>query len=180
MLQFQQQGDLSAFEQLFQRHRDPLFGFLLRLSANEAVAEDGSQQTWLRVVETARRGGYSANAAGFQTWLFTLARNWYIDEHVRRHESSRSITTDRVNEIADRRQSDDDEHENASHDTTALNETLLTLPFEQREVIVLWAYGFPMKQVADLTGAPLDTVISRKKYALQRLRKQLAEPAAVK
>ena len=54
MLSFQQEGDLAAFEELFRRHKDMLLRFLIRLSANHAIAEDVSQQAWLKAIDVAR------------------------------------------------------------------------------------------------------------------------------
>ena len=41
------------------------------------------------------------------------------------------------------------------------------LPVEQYEVIALWMQGFSLTEVAEITGAPWHTVVSRKTYALR-------------
>jgi len=52
------------------------------------------------------------------------------------------------------------------------------LPVEQRQVVALWADGMRIGAIATLTAAPRDTVLSRKKYALAKLRVMLHERAA--
>ena len=57
-----------------------------------------------------------------------------------------------------------------------LQEALLALPVEQREVFVLREQaGVPFKEIAELLGVNENTVKSRMRYALQGLRKSLAE-----
>jgi DNA-directed RNA polymerase specialized sigma24 family protein len=59
-----------------------------------------------------------------------------------------------------------------------LYKALRRLPLEQRQVVVLWADGMRIGAIAALTAAPRDTVLSRKKYALAKLRVMLHERAA--
>jgi RNA polymerase sigma-70 factor (ECF subfamily) len=89
MQRFQDAHDQAAFAELFARNRDPLFRFLVRMSGSEQVAEDLSQHAWMRLIELARARRYDPGSqASFRTFLFTLARNRYIDEHVRKLEAT--------------------------------------------------------------------------------------------
>jgi RNA polymerase sigma factor (sigma-70 family) len=84
MLRFQEQGELSAFETLFNRHRAHLLRYLRKLAHSADVAEEISQQTWLKVIEAARTAKYNPDLRNtFGTWLYTLARNHYVDRYVR-------------------------------------------------------------------------------------------------
>lgn len=176
MLRFQEDGDVHAFETLFGRHKDAFVTFLWRLAGSEAVAEDISQHCWLRIVEVARRRGYRPDSgASFRTFLYTLGRNRYIDACCR----SRATRTQSFDDEDDARAgalagdpaaAEFEAGERASLVTRALG----VLPPEQREVIALWAGDFTIEQIARMTGAPRDTVLSRKKYALARLRKAFA------
>jgi len=175
MRRFQERGDPAAFEAVFQRHKLGLFRFLIRLSGSATVAEEVSQQTWLEVVELAREGRYRP-AASFGTTLYCLARNRWMDDYVRRHEATRTTPLDDPeaaveelpatdtdpNELLARRESE-----------AAVTEALASLPSEQREVIALWMQGFELVEVARITGAPWHTVVSRKRYALDKLRRTL-------
>jgi len=94
MFRFQRDHDYQAFEELFGRHKDVLLRFLARLLGDIATAHDASQQTWLKVIEVARRQDYLAQPdARFRTWLLTLARNHAIDEYQRKFESLRPYRT---------------------------------------------------------------------------------------
>ena len=58
----------------------------------------------------------------------------------------------------------------------ALAESVEALPEEQRMVFVLQELeGMTFKEIAEMTGVSINTFISRKRYAVQYLRKQLKE-----
>ena len=175
MLSFQRERNYAAFEELFGRHKDALFRYLLRLAGHRPTAEDASQQTWLKVIDVARAGGYEERpAVAFRTWIFTLARNHFIDHYKRSFAETRSVP------LPD----DDDSPGSGPPDLIETAETnrelrraMLTLPFEQRDVLSLWAAGVEIDHIAAMTGAPRETVLSRKKYAISKLRSAIAPTA---
>ncbi|MFZ3205651.1 MAG: sigma-70 family RNA polymerase sigma factor, partial [Pseudomonas sp.] len=66
-----------------------------------------------------------------------------------------------------------------SRDQERLQAALDDLPAEQREVFLLRAHGdLELHEIAELTRTPAETVKSRLRYALQKLRRLLADPAA--
>jgi RNA polymerase sigma factor (sigma-70 family) len=181
MSRFQRDRDLAAFERLFARHKDALFRFLLRLVANPAAAEDASQQTWLKVIEVARNGSWqNKRNAAFRTWLFTLARNHVIDEHKRKFAVSRTVPLPE-GELpegsigVDRQARDPAEQAVQEQLARRVQAAMVALPFEQREVLALWAVGIDPSEIATITSAPRETVLSRKKYALAKLRAALGD-----
>ncbi|MBK6673287.1 MAG: sigma-70 family RNA polymerase sigma factor [Proteobacteria bacterium] len=176
MLSFQQKGDMAAFRALFSRHRDPLLAYLRRVSGHPDVAEDVSQQAWLRLVETAQRGSYrSSPGASFRTFLFTLARNYYVDKHVRAHQHSRTTALEtRHEDSLPAVDPSPDMLAVVSQSSDALDLALRELPAEQRDVVALWSLDIDIDTIATIVQAPRDTVISRKKYALVKLRHALS------
>jgi RNA polymerase sigma-70 factor, ECF subfamily len=175
MLRFQRTQDHAAFERLLLRHKDGLLRFLVRLTGERAMAEDASQQTWLKVIDVARQGAYDAESGStFRTWLFTLARNHFIDEYRRKAEHARRAPLEPGvhDEVAARLATPPNPSDVLQEKQLAeqLHRALLCLPFEQREVIALWAAGFDLETMVAMIGAPRDTLLSRKKYALARLR----------
>jgi len=69
-------GDATAFEALYRRHRGPLYRFLLRQVANASTAEELFQDVWMRVVNSRTR--YEARAK-FTSWMYTIAHNRLMD-----------------------------------------------------------------------------------------------------
>jgi RNA polymerase sigma-70 factor (ECF subfamily) len=173
-------GDARAFELLVQRHRAPVFNFILRFAGQRARAEDILQETWLKVV----RGAVSYEAkAKFTTWLYTVARNLCVDSS--RKESYRQTDSldaqDQVDGQAPIERAADG-HVNPERDAhharvrPLLEKALAALPAEQREVFVLREYsGIPFKDIAHVTGVPENTVKSRMRYALEGLRRSLLQ-----
>ena len=77
-------GDMQAFDELYTRHRQPLFNFILRLLQDAALAEDVFQETYMRVLENADR---FKPRSKFSTYLYTIAHNLCMDE-LRRQSTS--------------------------------------------------------------------------------------------
>jgi RNA polymerase sigma factor (sigma-70 family) len=184
MNRFQRELDYSAFEQLFRRQKDDLWRFLLRLVRDRAAADDASQQAWLKVIEVAHRGGYRARSgAVFRAWLFTMARNLVIDEHHRKFAAARTVpfeeysAEDPLGYLGHMHAAPDDPAESASREQIAerLHAAILQLPREQREVIALWAAGIDPASIAATARAPRETVFSRRKYAIAKLRSSLRD-----
>ena len=75
-------GDLDAFEQLYSRHKDPVYRYLLRLSGHAETAEDVFQEVWGKIIKA--RSSYRPTAK-FTTFLYRVAHNCFID-HVRRNK----------------------------------------------------------------------------------------------
>lgn len=67
-------GSVQAFDVLYERYRQPLFGFLLRLSGQRPLAEDLFQNTWLKLARGAAR---LEPGTELKAWLFSVARNEY-------------------------------------------------------------------------------------------------------
>jgi RNA polymerase sigma-70 factor, ECF subfamily len=178
MLRFQRDGDWTALERLFERNREALLRFLTRLSRNRAVAEDVAQQTWLKVIDVASQGAFAAaSGVAFRTWLCTLARNHFIDEYRRKFAAARSVPlpADLGATLAESHRVEPDPAEplDERQRNARLHRALQRLPLEQRRVVALWADGVRIGAIAALTQAPRDTVLSRKKYALAKLRVML-------
>jgi RNA polymerase sigma-70 factor (ECF subfamily) len=171
-------GDGAAFEALLSRHKDPLYSFLVAMVKDEAAASDIFQETCIKVFRNLEN--YSEEGK-FKPWLFRMASNLAMD-HFRRNAA-----LPRFEQVEDF--CGDDEH--PARETTAqgeepgeilLSETdkalvaaaLDALPPEQKEVVLLREYsGLSFKEVAEITNAPLGTVLARMSRAVKKLRKSL-------
>lgn len=74
-------GDLSAFESLVDRYKQPVLGVVYRIVRDPDEAEDIAQNVFIQVFKSAHR--YRVEAR-FSTWLFTIARNLSLNELRRR------------------------------------------------------------------------------------------------
>ncbi len=177
-------GDARAFEVLVRRHRTPVFNFILRFTGHRARAEDVLQETWLKVVRSASE--YEAKAK-FTTWVYTIARNLCVDsarkESYRQTASLEASATgaegDEGRPLGESLPDEGVSPERGAYNARVrplLERALAGLPEEQREVFVLREYsGIPFKEIAEVTGVSENTVKSRMRYALEGLRRRLAE-----
>lgn len=177
-------GDARAFSTLVQRHRGPVYNFILRYVGHRQRAEDVLQETWLKVV---RNSSEWQPKARFTTWVYTIARNLCVDSA--RKESFRkvdSLDAPASHDESDGRTKGDlvaDERaqtpDRAAHNVRLrpmIEKALEGLPAEQREVFLLREYqGIGFKEIAEVTGVNENTVKSRMRYALEGLRKRLGE-----
>ena len=187
-------GDVRAFDLLYDRYRLPVYGFLVRLLGDRALADDVHQDLWLQVIE---RGGDFRAGGNVRTWLFTLARSRALDR-LRRdavRDGSRGRDRDaragRGDPNAARGAYTSGGHalqanaEDAAATPPDLQEqarlqgeravllqgALAQLPEDQRSVFLLREEGeLSLPEAAAVLGIPYETAKSRYRYALARLR----------
>jgi len=174
-------GDVRAFEQLLRRHKKPVFNFLWRQVGDRALAEELLQEVFLRVIKSAST--YQEQAK-FTTWLYTIARNLCVDA-ARRAGHRRTLSLDAPQGGDPERTLGDgvaDPSGNPSQQAMSrelresIERAIAALPEEQREVFLMRERsGLPFKEIASIVGVPENTVKSRMRYALERLREALAE-----
>lgn len=181
-----QEGDVRAFEVLLTRHRKPVFNFILRFVGSRELAEDLLQETFLRVIKGAAR--YERKAK-FTTWLYTIARNLCVDQSRRaKHRKAQSLDAPMSKSGESGTLLDVVPGTNMPSDRVAvskelhgkIHQALENLSEEQREVFLMREFlDMPFKQIADVVGVPENTVKSRMRYALEKLRLELDEYRAL-
>lgn len=170
-------GDVMAFEALLDRHRRGVFRFLCRFVGDAARADDLAQDCWLRFIGAAPRW---KDGGRFRTWLYAVARNLATDAarraRFREHRSLDALTADgRCSGGALDPPSGTPEGDVLLR--AALEGAIALLPEEQREVFLLREVeGITFAEIAEVTGAPVPTVKSRMRYALEALRTSLEDP----
>jgi RNA polymerase sigma-70 factor (ECF subfamily) len=177
LLRRYRQGDAAAFAQLYERHRLGLFRFLLGLCGDHALAEEVFQDTWMSLI---RSQSEQRDAVLFKTWLYQIGRNRLIDAWRKhgRHQAEHAEYDEQQHAVPDT-QPGPEQQLRLSRDQQRLQAALADLPVEQREVFLLRAHGdLELAEIAELTQMPAETVKSRLRYALQKLRRLLADPAA--
>jgi RNA polymerase sigma-70 factor (ECF subfamily) len=171
-------GDVAAFEALLDRHGMGVQRFLTRLLQDRARADDLSQECWLRFIGAVPR--WSEERGRLKPWLYTVARNLAADEARRgvhrRQESRMAADRGEPSMLDPRRSARSPEDAVADGQLrSALEAAIASLPPEQREVFLLREYeGVPFADIAEITGAPVPTVKSRMRYALEALRRALS------
>jgi len=169
----------SELERTMRSERKRLLDFIRRRVRNQSDAEDILQDVFYQLVTS-----YSVTEPieRLTSWLFTVARNKIIDWYrKRRPESLPAEAGDpdsplNLEEILfDPRQNPDEVYAR-SLVWSELADALDELPEEQKEVFVMHELeGKSFKEIAEITGEPINTLLSRKRYAVLYLREELQE-----
>ncbi len=165
----------GEFEDRALEHLDAVHRMAMQLTRRPDEAADLVQETYLRAIRSC--GSFEERGAGMRAWLFTIAHNVFMS---RRKRESRAPSA--VGEFyeADERQGAPDEPPPAwdlasldwEHVDDRLKKAIGELSVEHREVLLLWGVeGMKYREIADVLGMPIGTVMSR----LHRARKILAD-----
>lgn len=163
-------GDAGAFDRLYQRYRKSLFRYLVHSGSGTAEAEDIYHEAWSRIIHASRpfiEGSFSA-------YLFRIARNIRID---RLRRNRLQLVTDE--EVLGAQPSPDPPAEQQRHLQDCgerLVRELDQLPGDQRDAFLLKEEtGLTLEQIAGLVNVGRETIKSRLRYALNRLRAALED-----
>ena len=153
-----------------------LFSFIRKRVSNEADAEDVLQDVFYQFI------GHKEPVEQVTAWLFKVARNKITDrERKKKPESLEDLTIEEDGEelfnwselLFDKGNHPEREYLRSLFWET-LNEALMELPAEQREAFILHELeGMPFNIMAEKTGETVNTLISRKRYAILHLRERL-------
>ncbi len=173
-------GDQGSFELLLEKHRGPMIHFLHRMVRNDAVAEELTQEVFLRVYRS--RGNYECSAK-FTTWLFRigthLALNWIRDGRNEKSQTSLDKeTADGISrQVPDRRRTVEQEllYEAKLRE---VRQAIHCLPAKQRAAVMMHKYEeMEYAQIAGVIGCSESAVKSLLFRAYEALRVRLAHMA---
>ncbi len=171
-------GDSAAFELLFEAFRGPLYSYLARTTGDRHLAEDLLQDVFLRLIENIGRYEESGR---FEAWIFRIAANRVRDWARRRTSSEwvgsmtgRSEDSDEPG-VLDRSVDQPPDEGLVRREEVARLETAMShLEREEREVLALRHYSeLSFREIAEISGCPLGTVLARSHRALLKLRHEL-------
>lgn len=172
-----QEGDLEAFEQLYQRHKEGIYRYFYRQVQNTSIADELHQDVWMRMVKTS---AVFNQQSLFTTWLYKIAHNRLIDYYRSKKqafEDNRPNQTESENEeqlsIANSSSQPDSLLEEAQIAELVIK-AVEELPSEQREAFLLHEHsGLNLKEIASITQVSFESSKSRLRYAIKKLRSQL-------
>jgi RNA polymerase sigma-70 factor, ECF subfamily len=163
-----QAGDASAFGEIYERYRDPVFRYCLARTGARHEAEDLVADVFVRAMEAL--GRYEDRGLPFVAFLFRIARNaaidrarrtrpdMSIDELVNHPESGQNVERDAVRALEQK----------------ALVTAMSKLKSDYREVLLLrFVEGYGAADVGRMTGRSEGAVRTLQHRALARLRREL-------
>jgi RNA polymerase sigma-70 factor, ECF subfamily len=181
LIQQFQEGREAALTELVQRHLPAVYRFLFRMVGDEALAQDLTQETFIKTWKYLSRFDASRN---FKTWIFSIAKNTAIDYLRKKQPLTLSQLESEDVPLGEFFVDDQPlppevlEREDLA---LAIKYALAQLPPKARSVVVLHeTEELTFQEIADLTEEPLNTVKSRYRRALVSLRGLLSPKNAPK
>ncbi len=164
--------DLARFERVIIPHLDAAYNLARWLTGNDHDAEDVVQEASLRAIHFF--GGFHGDAG--RPWLLAIVRNTcftWLKKH-RGREAAAVFDEDIHSPLTDR--DDPQRLQIGAEHHELLHKALEEMPLEFREVIVLRELeGLSYKEIADVAGIPVGTVMSRLARGRDRLQQRLTE-----
>ena len=173
----------KKFEALALPHVDALFRMALRLTRNQLDAEDLVQEVYLRAYRFFDKFEEGTN---FKAWIFKILTNTFINHYRKRVREPQPVEFDKVEffhadqekSIEERMGSEPGNHRYRDLFSDEVSAALGKLSHDFRTVILLCdVEEFSYKEIAQIIGKPIGTVMSRLSRARHQLQKYLGEYA---
>ncbi len=172
-------GNKAAFEALMQKYYPRILNFIYRFLGSKAVAEDLTQEVFMRVYKSA--AGYKPRSL-LQTWIYTIAKNVSLNELRRRKdfvlpldEKFSSEESELKKEMQDPNSSGPDEELIQKERITVIRAAIKDLPPNQRMAVILRRYDeFSYAEIAKTLNVSDKAVKSLLNRAKENLKIRLA------
>ena len=161
------EGQLTAFEQLYHRHKAPVYRFILRHGVDKPVAEELLQDVWSSIIKG--RLNYQ-DSAKFTTWLYKITRNRLVDFY-RSNKQHVQLLDEDLAALEDL-----SEGSGAAKDEAfaKIRQMISALPFAQRQAFLLhYEVGLSVPDIATISQEHVEAVKSRIRYAVDKLQQRL-------
>lgn len=159
-----QEGDRRAIPLIYENYSNTLYGVILKVTNNEAIAEDALQETFIKIWRYSKK--YDASKAKLFTWIYRIARNTAIDKlrsHNLKFEKEVQISDSNVYKLPTM---------SLNQDAIDLKKHVATLDSKYQIVLkALFFEGMTQQEASDELDIPLGTVKSRLKIGLRELKK---------
>ena len=168
------QGDMVAFEELYQRHHRRVYSICLRMLQNASEAEDLTQDVFIQLY---RKIGSFRGDSAFTTWLHRMTVNQVL-MHFRKRTVKFEKTTEEGETPVQIVSGTENPHKMPIVDKIALENAIEQLPAGYKKVFVLHdVEGFEHEEVARILGCSVGTSKSQLHKARLKLRKLLGKKA---
>lgn len=161
------QGDISAADELIGMYYSEILRYCLWHAPNRSLAEDATQETFLKVIRYFDRYTHKGK---FRSFLYQIAantcvdmrrKNWYSDVSLEDVATEFVYSEPGFEEI---------------HSDIALKQLVRKLPNDSQEIVLLrFGQDLTLREIAEVTKTPLRTVQSRLRAALKNLKKDFEE-----
>ena len=175
-MQLVHEGEVRAFEVIFDRHAGAAFSLAYRMCGRRAMAEDVVQDSFLSLWRAGAR--YDRARGSVRSWILRTVHNPTIDTlHRESVRDRRDVSDEGIAERLPASELTESEVERRA-DAREVRKALHDLPADQRRVIELAYFGgFTHTEIAEILQLPAGTVKGRMRLGLSKLRLALGDPA---
>jgi RNA polymerase sigma-70 factor (ECF subfamily) len=166
-------GNELAIQQLILRFKNRIFTYISYKVRHEALAEDIFQETFIKVIETIKKGKYNEEGK-FLPWAMRIAHNLIIDHYRKKSKMYFVRGNDDFNVLDILKNPENNIEESLSKEQTLSDVKALIklLPMDQREVLMMRIYyDMSFKEISEKTNVSINTALGRMRYALINMRK---------
>jgi RNA polymerase sigma-70 factor (ECF subfamily) len=168
----------QSFEQIYEKFRDIVYNYLLYQTNDPERAADLYQDAMMKIF---RKHRDQVDPARLRAWIYTVARNTFLDDQRRRRRMRRFVIWQNeeaaeaaVVEVGSGDLPDDLVEKKEI--INRLNKKISELPADQREVIIMhYVWELPFREIAELLGISINTIAARARYGLQKIRLSIGD-----
>lgn len=174
LMELVQDGEVRAFEVIFDRHASAAFSLAYRMCGRPAMAEDIVQESFVSLWRSS--AAYDAARGSVRTWVLSVVRNRAIDAF--RREAAKATSELDEQRVAERVPAPEltDREVERRDEARQVRDALKGLPADQRQVIELAFFGgFSHSQIAEMLKLPAGTVKGRMRLGLSKMRFALGD-----
>ncbi len=166
-------GNENALSTLISRHQHRIYSFIYSKVFDKDVAEDVFQDTFIKVINTLKRGKYNEEGK-FLPWVMRIAHNLVIDHFRKNKRMPKFENNGDFNIFSVLSDSNLNAEKQIIKDQIEcdVQELIKELPADQLEVLTMRIYkDMSFKEISERTGVSINTALGRMRYALINLRK---------
>lgn len=168
-------GQQAGLIELLDRYKGRVYATIYQLVRDHELTEDIFQDTFIKVIETLKRGKYNEEGK-FLPWVNRIAHNLVIDYFRKEKRAGIVVNYDGYDLLENVGWADEDRETFIirEQNRTELRKLIQQLPDDQKEVLIMRHYGeMSFKEIADVTQVSINTALGRMRYALSNLRKMM-------
>lgn len=164
LLEKARSGDRKSLELLLYNNYKIVYGYLLKLTMNEEVTKDLTQDVMMKAILNIKK---FKGESKFSTWLISIASNLYKD-YIRKNKKISSMNIEDLS-VKD---SQSIEETFINKDTVnRVGKLIMDFPYEKRIVFILKNYyDYSYEEISKILKCPIGTVRSRLHYCIEKLR----------
>ncbi|MEM8758325.1 MAG: RNA polymerase sigma factor [Planctomycetota bacterium] len=158
-------------------HLDAVYRIAYHLTRNEHMAQDLVQDVYLRAIRSAAKNGFESKGGGMRPWLFAIAHNTFYTT-IKRENRAPTAVGEFHGDAGNEPMPDEPPPawDGASFDWEHVDGRLVKaiegIKEEYRQVLIMWGVqGLKYREIAEVLGVPIGTVMSR----LHRARKLVSD-----